>query len=86
MLSERGGRSFLQNVSFSRLKIDLCFSLISKDVVDWCRSLQYGCMDAEQLEWDVITGGLGVYLLVNNDGGCSCEYISWFSSSLKPFS
>ncbi len=84
--SGRGGRSSLQNVGFSQLKIDLRFSFISKDVVNWCRSSWYGCVDMEWLwlEQDVIVGRLGVYLLVNNNGGCGCGCVSW-SHSVEPF-
>ncbi len=79
MSSGRGGRSSLWNISLSQLKIDLHFSDVSKDVADWCCSLRYACMDGVQvwLEWDVIVGILGVYLLVNNDYGAAAGCVSW---------
>ncbi len=69
MSSGRIGRSSLRNVGLSQLKIDLLCSVVSRDVVDWCRLSRYGCMDMERLEQDVIAGVLGVYLLIDNDGG-----------------
>lgn len=61
----------MQDVGLSQLKSDLFLSVDSKDVVDWCSSSWYRYVNGvwKLLERDVIVGILGVYLLINNDGG-----------------